>query len=124
MSKIQTALRKAIAWPYIGRALGALVLFAAALLVWRKRQAAVKQYRRAVQDVLKARARKADAVTEADDARARQQMIARQAALAKREQAMADERAAKRERDRLMAQIDRAESPKAIADELNRLLGL
>jgi len=37
MTEIQTAMRKAIAWPYIGRALGALVLFAAALLVWRRR---------------------------------------------------------------------------------------
>ena len=124
MEKIQATIRRVLAWPYIGRALGALVLLAAALLTWRRRQSAVKQYRRAVRDVIDARDRKADAVTEADDARARQEMIARQAALEKRERAMVDERAAKRERDRLMAEIDRAETPEAISAELNRLLGL
>jgi hypothetical protein len=124
MTLIQRVIRKAVAWPYIGRALGVLLLAVAAMLVWRKRQRAAKGYVRAVQDVAKARERQADAVTRADDARRKGDMYLRQRALEDREIAEYKAREAMRERERLHAEIDRAETPEAVADELNRLLGL
>jgi|GEM_PF-6808804 len=124
MTLVQRAIRRAVAWPYVGRAVGLLLLAVAALLVWRKRQRAAKGYVRAVQDVAKARERQADAVTRADDARREGDMFVRQRALEDREIAEHKAREAMRERERLHAEIDRAETPQAVADELNRLLGL
>lgn len=121
---MKKTIRRLLAWPYVGHLIGVVVMAIAALLVSARRWRVAREHDRKLDEYRDAMDRKIDATHEAEAARARQDMLARQHAENRVAIARDDARRARLERERLRAEIDRADSPQAVADQLNRLLGL
>lgn len=124
MYPVQTAIRKAIAWPYIGRAVGLLVLLAAAIGVYLSERREVREAKRQIRRLDRAQRRAEDAAIEADDARARRDLYAAQMATKRRQAAQRDAIEAQDKRDRAIRSLERAQTAEATADAINRILGL